>query len=97
VAERAAGRIARASGDAAGAEALFARALGHFETFGAAVESAFTRQDLARSLAARGERASARVQLSTAIRALAAAGAPRRVADARELDRALAIQVDEVV
>jgi len=93
LAERASGRIARATGDGA-AEVLFARALGNFEAFEAAFESAMTRLDLAGSLAARGDRAGAQAQLITAIRALAAAGAPRRVAEARELARALSIPVE---
>jgi DNA-binding SARP family transcriptional activator/tetratricopeptide (TPR) repeat protein len=89
LAERASGRIARAAGDAAGAEAFFARALADFDTFGAAFEAAITRLDLARTLAARGERTVARAHIATAIQALTDAGAPRRVGEARDLARAL--------
>jgi tetratricopeptide (TPR) repeat protein len=96
LAERASGRIARAAGDAAGAEVFFARALADFEAFGAAFETGITRLDLAQSLAARGERTTARTHIVAAIRALTAGGAPRRVSEARSLARALHIALEDV-
>ena len=50
-----------------------------------------TRLDLARTLALRGDADGARTQLAAALRALAATGAPRRVAEAHDLARSLGL------
>jgi hypothetical protein len=81
--------VLRAIGDGEGAGALLSLALESLQSFGAAFEAAMTRLDLARLLAVRGDRARARAHVLDAIPALEAAGAPRRVADARELARSL--------
>jgi len=93
LAERALGRIARASGDPGRGEEHFARALEHFLTGEAELEAALTRMDLARVLAARGAEKDAREHLAHAINSFTAARAPRRVAAAQELARALGIEL----
>ena len=93
LAERALGRIARASGDPGRGQEHFARALEHFLTGEAELEAALTRMDLARVLAARGAEKDAREHLAHAINSFTAARAPRRVAAAQELARALGIEL----
>jgi tetratricopeptide (TPR) repeat protein len=97
LAERAAGRAARVTGDAGASEAHLSRALEAFRSTGAAFEAGMTRLDLARALAARGEPEAAQAHLMEAIRALAASGVPRRVAEARDLARSLGLQSVEPV
>ena len=89
--ERAAGRAARATGDAAAGEAHLSQALEAFESTGATFEAAMTRLELVRGLAARGETHGAHAYLAEAIAALHAARVPRRVAEARTLARALGL------
>jgi hypothetical protein len=60
---------------------------------GAAFEAAMTRLELARALAARGERDDAQTQLAEAIGAFGAARVPRRVAQARALAHALGLEL----
>jgi DNA-binding SARP family transcriptional activator/tetratricopeptide (TPR) repeat protein len=95
LAERAAGRAARATGAEADGEAHLSRALEAFLSNDAAFEAGMTRLDLARALAARGEAEGARAQLRAAVRELSETGAPRRVAEAQELARSLGLGVVE--
>jgi len=92
LAERAAGRAARATGDAPAGEAHLGRALEAFESTGATFEAAMTRLELVRALAARGETSSAQAYLAEAIAALHAARVPRRVAEARALAKSLGLE-----
>jgi DNA-binding SARP family transcriptional activator/tetratricopeptide (TPR) repeat protein len=92
LAERAAGRAARASGDAHAGEAHLGRALDAFESTGATFEAAMTRLELARALTARGETVGAQAHLAEAIAALHVARVPRRVAEAQALARALGLE-----
>jgi len=92
VAERAAGRAARAAGDAPAGEAHLGRALEAFESTGATLEAAMTRLELVRTLAARGETRGAQAHLDDAIAALHATRVPRRIAEAHALARALGLE-----
>jgi len=92
LAERAAGRAARATGDAPAGEAHLGRALEAFESTGATFEAAMTRLEVVRALAARGETPGAQARLAEAIAALHVARVPRRVAEARALASALGLE-----
>src|SRR5262249_39250721 len=67
VAERAAGRAARAAGVTPGGEVHLGRALEAFESTGATFEAAMTRLELVRALAARGDIPGAQAYLAEAI------------------------------
>jgi DNA-binding SARP family transcriptional activator len=86
LAERA---LARASCDPAEARAALDRSLVALDTSGAAVEAALTRLDLAR---VSEDAATAAAHVAGAIRTFAAAGAPLRVEQGREVARALGVR-----
>lgn len=94
LAARALGRIARADGDLEAAERDLAAALEAFTECGACFEGARTRLDLARLRAEQGRGNVAREHLETAVGAFDVAGAPKRVAEARALARALGIDLE---
>jgi DNA-binding SARP family transcriptional activator/tetratricopeptide (TPR) repeat protein len=75
-AQRTLGRIARATGDAAQADAYLTGALSTFETIGAVFEAARTRLDLAETAAARDDRDAAADHLAAAHRTFTSLAVP---------------------
>jgi DNA-binding SARP family transcriptional activator len=92
LAQRALGRIGRARGDLHEAEQLLSQALDSFVGCSAEFEAARTRLDLAEVRARRGDEDAARRLLRAAVAAFDAARAPKRVAEARELAKALGLE-----
>jgi len=76
------GRIALAQGETAAGHQRLMMALNAFEQCGSSFEAARTRLDLAKALASRGERNGISEQITAAIQAFDAAGAPLRTAQA---------------
>lgn len=93
IAERVLGRIAGTRAEHSKAERLLRGALETFLSCEATFEAAMTRLDLARTLASRAESAEAQAHLVEAIQVFEAAGAPQRVAQARELAHSLGISL----
>jgi DNA-binding NtrC family response regulator/tetratricopeptide (TPR) repeat protein len=91
VARRARGRVARAAGELAGAEAELRAALETFAAIEARHDAACTRLDLAAVAHARGDVAGAAAQLGDARRTFAALGVPAWEARAADLARRLGV------
>ena len=85
LAERILGRIARASGDLAEADAHLARGLETFAAIGARSQAAETRLDCARVACAQGDSATAARHLAEAVAAFGALGLPRLEARAAQV------------
>jgi DNA-binding SARP family transcriptional activator/tetratricopeptide (TPR) repeat protein len=86
---RALGRIALAQRSVAEAELRLSRALATFTECGAAFEAARTQADLAMLFASKLERKAARDYLAAALKGFKQARAPKRIAEARLIARAL--------
>jgi DNA-binding SARP family transcriptional activator len=91
LAQRALGRIARVEGDLDKAEGHLAQALETFTACSAVFEAARTRVDLAAVRAKTGDEAAAREHLQLAVATFDTSGAPKRVAEARDVARSLGI------